>query len=123
MARVRDCMGSGAAAGLAKAIAGATGAITAAGSSSQANGTLLSYETNIVTTASGADSVVLPTAAQGSMPGDMCYVFNDTATSCQCYPGGTENANNSTSSIVIAQSKMLIAKRVAAAEWGYIITA
>ena len=123
MARIRDLMGTGNAALAARAIAGTQGAITAAGSSSQANATLLSYETNFVTTASGADSVKLPTAAQGSQPGDMCFVFNNTSTSCNCYPGGSESANGSTSAISIAQNKMLIAKRVNATNWGYTITA
>lgn len=123
MARIRDCVGTGSSPANAQAIAGTVGAITAAGSSSQANATLLSYETNFVTTASGADSVVLPTGAQGSLPGDKCYVFNNTSTSCNCYPGGSDTANGSTSAISVAQNKMLTCKRLTATQWGYSITA
>ena len=123
MARIRDLMGTGHSGAAAKAIAGTRGAVTAAGSSSQANGTLLSYETNFVTTAGGADSVVLPTSAQGSQPGDEVVVFNNTSTSCNCYPGGSETANGSTSAISVAQNKLLRCKRVSATGWGYIITA
>lgn len=122
MARVRDCMGSGASSELAKSIAGRRGAVTAAGSSSQANAALLGFETNYVTTAGGADSVVLPTGAQGSQPGDSCYVFNLSSTSLNCYPGGSDTANGSTSAIAVAQNKMLILKRFSNTAWGYIVT-
>lgn len=122
MARIRDLMGTGNSAGSAKAIAGTAGDITAAGTT-QGAATLLSYETNFVTTGAGADSVVLPTGAQGSQAGDSCYVFNNTSTTCQVFPGGSDVANNSTSAISLAQSKMLICKRFNNTEWGYIVTA
>ena len=123
MARIRDLMGTGNSAEAAKAIAGTRGAITAAGSNSQANGTLLSFETNFVTTGAGADSVVLPSGAQGAQPGDTVYVFNNTSTSCNCFPGSTDTANGSTSAVSIAQNKMACFKRVSSSGWGYFITA
>lgn len=123
MARIRDLMGTGNSAIAAQAIAGTRGAITAAGSGSQANGTLLSYETNFVTTGAGADSVVLPSGSQGAQPGDTVYVFNNTSTDCKCYPGSTDSANGSTSAVTIAQNKMAIFKRISSSAWGYVITA
>jgi len=122
MARIRDLMGTGNSAGSAKAIAGTTAAVTAAGTT-QGAATLLSAETNIVTTAGGADAVVMPTGAQGSQPGDSCYVQNPSSTTCQVFPGGSDSANGSTSAISLAQNKMLIAKRLTATTWGYIVTA
>lgn len=122
MARIRDLMGTGNSAGSAKAIAGTTGSITAAGTT-QGAATLLSYETNVVTSAGGADAVVLPTGAQGSQPGDTCYVQAISATTVQVFPGGADTANASTSAISLAQNKMLIAKRLTNSAWGYIVTA
>jgi hypothetical protein len=122
MARLRDLIGTGNSAASAKAIAGTTGAITAAGTT-QATGTLLSYETNHVTTAGGADSVVLPTGAQGSQPGDSCFVLTGSATTCQVFPGGADTINGATSAINVAQNKMAIIKRTGATTWGLMVTA
>lgn len=122
MARIRDLMGTGNSAGAAKAIAGTAGAITAAGTT-QGAATLLSYETNQVTTAGGADAVVLPTGAQGSQPGDTAFVLNGSATTAQVFPGGSDTINGSTSAINVAQNKMLICKRTGATTWGAMVTA
>lgn len=124
MSRIRDLMGTGNSAGSAKAIAGTHGTLAAAGTSSQANSTMASYETNYVTVGGAtANGVVLPTSAQGSQPGDSCTIFNLSSTACLVYPGGSETANGSTSAISVAQNKMLILKRVVSTGWGYIVTA
>lgn len=122
MARVRDCMGTGSSATNAQAIAGTAGAITAAGTT-QAAATLLSYETNAVTSAGSADAVVLPTGAQGSNPGDSAYVLALSSTTVQVFPGGSDTINGSTSAVNVAQNKMAIIKRYSATAWGLIVTA
>lgn len=122
MARVRDLMGTGNSAGSARAIAGTAGAITAAGTS-QATSTLLSYETNFVTTASSQVGVVLPTGAQGSAAGDSAYVFCNTSDTCTVYPGGSDTINGSTNAVNVAQNKMLILKRLTNTAWGAVVTA
>ena len=122
MARVRDCIGTGSAPINAQAIAGTAGSITAAGSSQGAS-TLLSYETNFVTTASSAVGVVLPTGAQGSMPGDSCYVFCNTSDTATVYPGGADTINGSSSAVNVAQNKMAVLKRFTSTQWGLIVTA
>ena len=122
MAQVRQLMGSGFSGGQALAISN-RGAVTAAGSSSQANGTLLSYGANDVTTAASADSVVLPTSAQGSIPGDVVYVTVSTSTSGKLYPGGSETINGSTSAVTVAQNKTAMCVRSSSTNWGLIITA
>jgi len=122
MARVRDLMGTGNSAGSARAIAGTAGAVTAAGTT-QGAATLLSFESNTVTTAGGADAVVLPTGALGSVPGDMCYVNNPSSTTAQVFPGGADTINGATSAINVAQNKILILKRFSATAWGSIVTA
>lgn len=122
MARVKDLMGTGNSAGAAKAIAGTSGSITAAGTT-QGAATLLSFETNTLTTAGSADAVVLPTGAQGSNPGDTCYIINPSSTAAQVFPGGSDTINGSTSAINVAQNKILICKRFGATTWGAIVTA
>lgn len=122
MARKLALMGSGFSAGQANGI-NERGAVTAAGSSSQANGTKLSYAVNDITTASGADSVVLPTSAQGSQPGDFVTVTVTTATSGMLYPGGSETVNGSTSAVTIAQNKTAFLVRASSTNWGLVITA
>lgn len=126
MARIRDLMGTGNSAGSAYAIAGTAGNIVAAANNAQAGATLLSYETNYVTTGATTNSVVLPTAAQGAQPGDLCYVFNASSTSANCFPGGSEKANASTSAVTVAQNKMAVFKRMpygGTTDWAYLITA
>lgn len=122
MARVRDCMGTGAAAEFAKAIAGTVGSVTAAGTSQGAS-TLLSFETNLVTTASSQVGVVLPTGAQGSNPGDSCYVFCSTSDTSTVYPGGSDTINGSTSAVNVAQNKQGVFKRYSNSAWGFNVTA
>ena len=122
MARVRDCMGTGSAPANAQAIAGTAGAITAAGSSQGAS-TLLSFETNFVTTASSAVGVVLPTSAQGSANGDTCYVFCNTSDTATVYPGGSDTINGSSSAVNVAQNKMAVIKRFTSTQWGLVVTA
>lgn len=122
MARVRDCIGTGSAPINAQAVAGTAGSLTAVGTS-QGAGTLLSYETNFITTASSQVAVVLPTGAQGSMPGDTCYVFCNTSDTATVYPGGSDTINGSSSAVNVAQNKMAIIKRFNATQWGLIVTA
>ncbi len=122
MARVRDLMGTGNSAESAKAIAGTAGTIAATGTA-QATGKLLSYETNYVTSGSGADSVVLPTGAQGSNPGDSCFVIAASSTTVQVFPGGSDTINGATSAINVAQNKMAIIKRFTNSAWGLMVTA
>lgn len=122
MARVRDLMGTGNSAESAKAIAGTTGTIAATGTT-QATGKLLSYETNNVTSGAGADSVVLPTGAQGSNPGDSCYVLAPSATTVQVFPGGADTINGSASAVNVAQNKMAVIKRFTNSTWGLVVTA
>lgn len=122
MARIRDLMGTGNSAGAASAIAGTSGAVTAAGTA-QGTATLLGYETNAVTAASSNDGVVLPTGAQGSQPGDMCYVLTVSSTTAKVYPGGSDTINGSTSAISVAQNKMLTIKRFTNTAWGAVVTA
>src|SRR5690348_15600734 len=110
MARVRDLMGAGASSGLAKAIAGTWGTVTAAGTGAS-TATVLSYETNAVTAAGSADGVSLPTAAQGSQPGDEVYVLVTSSTSGKVYSGTGETLNGSSSAITVAQNKMLLCKK------------
>jgi hypothetical protein len=84
----------------------------------------MTAETNIVSAASGsANSVVLPTSAQGSGLGETRYVFTSSSTSAIVYPGGSETANGSTSGITVAQNKLLVLKRVSSTAWAYVITA
>lgn len=122
MARVRDVMGTGASATHAQAIAGTTGSVTAAGTT-QGAATLLSFETNVVTSAGSADSVVLPTGAQGSNPGDLAYVQAISATTVQVFPGGADTINGSTSAVNVAQNKMGVFKRLTNSTWGAFVTA
>lgn len=122
MARIRDLMGTGNSAESAKAIAGKAGTVAAAGTTVGA-ATLLSYETNLVTTAGGADAVVLPTAAQGSQPGDTCYVLNLSATTAQVFCATTETLNGATSAVNVAQNKMAILKKFSNSAWGMLFTA
>ena len=122
MARAKALMGSGFSAGQANGIC-ERGAVTATGSSSQANGKLLSYAVNDVTTASGADSVVLPTVAQGSQPGDFVTVTVETSTTGKLYPGGSETINGSTSAVDVAQHKTAFLVRSSSTNWGLTITA
>lgn len=123
MPTTRDLMGSGQAPFAAQAIVGTTAALTATGSSSQTTAALMTAETNIVTSASSLNSVVLPTSAQGSGLGETRYVFTSSSTSTIVYPGGSETANGSTSGITVAQNKLLILKRISSIAWGYVITA
>lgn len=122
MARVRDLMATGQQGTAAQSIAGTYGAITAAGTT-QGAATLLSYETNLLTTGAGADSVVLPTGAQGSQPGDSCFVLNGSATTAQVFPGGSDTINGSTSAVNVAQNKQAVLKRYSATAWGLMVTA
>jgi hypothetical protein len=122
MSRVRDLMGTGNSAESAKAIAGTTGTIAATGTT-QATGKMCSFETNHVTSGAGADSVVLPTGAQGSNPGDACFVLAASATTVQVFPGGADTVNGSTSAFNVAQNKMGIFKRTGATTWGAMVTA
>lgn len=123
MPRKLNLMGLGTQGQLASAICGGVGSITAAGSASQANATLLGHETNAVTTAGGADSVVMPTTAQRSEIGDSCLVYNLSSTSLNIYPGGSETANGSTSAVALAQNKGFWAKRISSTNWMYVVTA
>ena len=122
MATVRALMGSGFSGGQALAL-NQRGAVTASGSNSQANGALLSYGVNDVTTGASADSVVLPTSAQGSQPGDEMYVYVGSSTSGKLFPGGSETINGSTSAVTVAQGKMALCVRTSSTNWGHIITA
>jgi hypothetical protein len=122
MARIRDLMGTGNSAGAAQAIAGTAGTIAASGTT-QATAKMCSFETNNVTSGAGADSVVLPTGAQGSQPGDSCYVIAVSATTVQVFPGGADTINGSASAVNVAQNKMAILKRYTSSTWGLIVTA
>lgn len=122
MPRTNALMGSGFSPGQAKGIC-ERGAVTAAGSASQANGTKLSYAVNDVTTAGSADSVVLPTSAQGSQPGDMVTVTVETSTTGKLYPGGAETINGSASAVDVAQHKTAFLVRNSSTNWGLVITA
>lgn len=121
MARIRDLMGTGNSAESAKAIAGKAGAITAAGTTAAA-ATVLGFETNNVTTAGGADAVVLPTSAQGSQPGDTCYVLNLASTTAQLFCAATETLNGATSAVSVAQNKMAVCKKFTNSAWGVVVT-
>lgn len=123
MPRQNDVMGSGIPGMAAQAICGTYGNVTATGSNSQANGALAGYAINNVTTAGGADSIVLPTTAQGSDLGDSMVVYTASSTSIKIFPGGLETVNGSTSAITAAQAKMAIFFRTSATNWGHIITA
>lgn len=122
MPRIRDLMGTGNSANSARAIAGTFANVTATGTT-QGAAALLSAETNYVTTAGGAVAVVLPTADQGSQPGDMSYVFCSTATTCTVFPGGSETINGSTSAVNVAQNKMAVLKKFTNTAWGLMVTA
>lgn len=122
MSRVRDVMGLGTSAETAKAVAGTAGAVTAAGTT-QGAATLLAYETNSVTSAGGADAVVLPTGVQGSNPGDLAYVQAISATTVQVFPGGSDTINGSASALNVAQNKMGVFKRLTNSTWGAFVTA
>lgn len=122
MARVKDLMGVGTPSLQARAIAGTNGAVTAAGTTA-ATATVLSYETNNVTAASSLDGVVLPTGAQGAMPGDTVYVYTTSSTTAKVYSASGVTLNGSSSAISVAQNKMLICKMITATNWGAIVTA
>lgn len=122
MARVRDLTGTGAQPTHAEAIAGTYGAVTAAGTGAS-TATLLSYETNAVTAASSNDGVILPTGAQGSNPGDTCYVLTVSSTTAKVYPGSGDTINGSTSAVSVAQNKQAVLKRYSATQWGAMVTA
>lgn len=122
MARVRDLMGSGLSAQAAKAVAGTAGTVTAAGTT-QGTATRLSYAANAVSAASSQTGVVLPTAAQGSMPGDVVYIRTTSSTAASVYPGGSDTLNGSTSAISVAQNKMLTCVRFTNSTWGAMVTA
>lgn len=122
MARAIDIMGAGLQAQTARAAAGTFATVTAAGTT-QGTATVLSAAANNVTTAASQTGVVLPTGAQGSMPGDVVFVFVNSATSGSVYPGGSDKLNGSTSAITVAQNKMLTCVRMSATAWGAMVTA
>lgn len=101
----RNLLGSGAAAGLAKAIAGrvVTG-LTATGSTSQANSLAVYSEINIVTTTAANTGVRLPSNLSA---GDSIYVGNNGASTLFCYPpvGGILNGGSANAKIDIATLK------------------
>lgn len=123
MARVRDLMGTGNAAGAAQAIVGTSGQVTGTGTGSQAAGVILSYANNDCVTASSLDTFVLPTVAQGSAVGDVVYATVETATSGVVYPGGAETIVGSTSAKTVAQHKTAAFIRSSSTNWGYLVTA
>lgn len=122
MARVKDLMGAGTPSGQARAMAGTNGTVTAAGTNA-ATATVLSYETNAVSAGASADGVVLPTGAQGAMPGDTVYVLTTSSTTAKVYSASGVTLNGGSSAISVAQNKMLVCKMFTATAWGAIVTA
>lgn len=122
MSRVKDLMGTGTAP-IAALNLNSCGTVVSAGTGSQAAGKLLDYAANNLTTAGSLDTFVLPTGAQGSMPGDVIYAYTPGATTGVVYPGGADTINGSTSAVSIAQAKMGVFTRFTSTSWGFTVTA
>ena len=82
MALAKKMMGGGVSAGMAKAICGDYGAITAAGSS-QATATAVNVGNSVVASADGTKGVTLPAVAS---PGESVTLFNNSGSTCPVYP-------------------------------------
>ncbi len=123
MPRVRDAIGLGTPPQAAQALVNSSGAVTATGTGSQANGVLLSFANCDLITASSLDTFVLPTSAQGSVVGDVIYATCETSTSAVVYPGGAETIVGSASAKTVAQHKTGFFVRSSSTNWGYTVTA
>lgn len=82
MALAKKMMGGGVPAGMAKAICGDYGAVTAAGTS-QATGAAVNVGNSIVGGADGTKGVTLPAVAS---PGESVTLFNNAGSTLKVYP-------------------------------------
>lgn len=119
-ATINEYMGSGVPAEAAK-LAGETRGtgLSAAGNSSQSNGTAIRNSVNIFTTVttSSADSAVLPT--KSVLARDDVTIFNNGAGILQVFPqvGGTINNLSTNSSVSVSSGSVVVFKRVSATAW------
>jgi len=120
MPLVRNQMGGGVSAGQARAINGSNinSAVTAAGTT-QGTATAITADTNIVTTATTGQGVIL----YNGVITDSQEVFNNTSTDIRVYPptGGNVNQLAANSGFVLAPYTSVVCKKMTATQWvGYL---